>query len=138
MKNDVFICHSSKDADLANMICNYLESAGGVHCWIAPRNITGGKLYAEEIIDAIENTQVFVLVFSESSNISNHVVSEVNCAFNAQKIILPFCVDESKMRSILMYYTNTSQSIFAFPNPKNKFGELKDAVLRNIPERTVP
>ena len=134
MNNDVFICHSTKDADLASKICDYLEQENKLHCWIAPRNITGGKLYAEEIMDAIEHTQVFILLYSKDANLSNHVVSELNCAFNCEKPTIPFCIDDSKMRSILMYYTNTSQSITAFPEPLKKLGELKDAVMRNIPQ----
>ena len=134
MNTDVFICHSSKDADLAFRVCKYLEEEAGLHCWIAPRNVTGGKLYAEEIVDAIEGTTVFVLIFSSNANLSNHVASEVNCAFNAGKVIIPFCVDDSKMKSIFIYYTNTSHAIMAYPEPPEKFKELKEAVLRNIPE----
>ena len=134
MNSDVFICHSSKDAEIANAICEYLEKEATVRCWIAPRNITGGKLYAEEIVDAIEGTQVFVLLYSKDANISNHVFSELNCAFNAEKPIIPFCIDDSKMRSRMVYYTNTSQAIMAYPDPWQKFDSLKDAVMRNIPE----
>lgn len=133
MNNDVFICHSSKDADWALKICSSLENEAGVRCWIAPRNITGGKLYAEEIVDAIENTQVFVFVFSRNSNVSNHVVSEVNHAFNANKPIIPFCIDDSTMRSLFEYYTNTIQRISAYPDPLEKIKDLKEAVLKNIP-----
>lgn len=134
MRKDVFICHSSKDAEVATNVCVALEKNSELECWIAPRNIIGGKLYAQEIIEAIEGAQVFVLIYSTNTNLSNHVLSELNCAFNAGKIILPFCVDDSKMSNIIMYYANPSQSVIGYPDPEKHFAQLEEAVKRNIPE----
>ena len=134
MSQDVFICHSSKDASLAFSICNYLEE-NDITCWIAPRNIVGGKLYAEEIVEAIKDASVFLLVFSKNANLSKHVLSEVNCAFNANKVIIPFRIDESKMKPVFEYYLNTSQIVIGYPESDERLAALKDAVIKNIPVR---
>ena len=132
MSHEVFICHSSKDAALAFSICEMLEKEG-VKCWIAPRDIIGGKLYAEEIVEAINQTAVFLIVFSQNANLSRHVLNEVNSAFNANKVILPYRIDDSKMSMVLDYYLNTCQIISAIPESDCKLQELKDAVIKNLP-----
>lgn len=62
MKYDVFISYSSKDNKIATNICTMLE-ASGITCWIAPRNIEGGKSYAREIIEAIGDSQLILFLF---------------------------------------------------------------------------
>ena len=59
MNIDVFISHSSKDANIANAICNTLE-ANNIKCWIAPRDIRPGSDWAESINNAIENSKLSV------------------------------------------------------------------------------
>ena len=134
MSHEVFICHSSKDAALAFSICEMLEK-DGINCWIAPRNIVGGKLYAEEIMDAIDHSTVVLVVFSEHANLSHHVMSEVNSAFNANKVIIPFRIDDSNMSRALSYYLNPSQIIMGCPVTEERLQELKESVIRNIPSR---
>jgi hypothetical protein len=52
MSPDVFICHSSKDKNAVNMVLTAIESSG-YSCWIAPRDIRPGRMYPEEIVEAI-------------------------------------------------------------------------------------
>ena len=49
---DVFISHSSKDKEIAELICNTLE-ARGIKCRIAPGDIQGGDDWSAAITDAI-------------------------------------------------------------------------------------
>ena len=67
MEHDIFISYSSKDRDTAFSICNMLEN-NNLLCWIAPRNVTGGKSYAREIIEAINKSTVVLFIFSDNSN----------------------------------------------------------------------
>ena len=60
MKHRVFISHSSRDAQLANAICHYLEEAA-IPCWIAPRDIRSPD-WAAAIIDGIRGSEVFVVI----------------------------------------------------------------------------
>ena len=53
---DVFLCHASQDAVAAIGLVEKLESAG-VTCWIAPRDVTAGTLYADSIVRAINGTR---------------------------------------------------------------------------------
>ena len=46
--SDVMISYSSKDKNIADAICNRLESVG-IRVWIAPRDIVGGESYPSAI-----------------------------------------------------------------------------------------
>jgi hypothetical protein len=43
MVHDVFISHAHKDKEIADALCEKLESAG-VRCWIAGRDISATKI----------------------------------------------------------------------------------------------
>ena len=89
MKYDVFISYSTKDKAIADVVCNTLEN-NGIHCWIAPRNIQPGKPYAREIINGIASSKALLLIYTSNSNSAEHVINEVDAAFNAKKTIYRF------------------------------------------------
>ena len=62
--------------------------AEGIDCWIAPRDIAPSADWAAEIIDAISNSRVMILVFSASSNDSPQVRREVERAVHKNVSIL--------------------------------------------------
>ncbi len=132
MKYDVFISYSSKDATIASEICEMLET-NDLTCWIAPRNVVGGKSYAREIIEAITESAVVLFVFSQHSNVSPHVESEIDTAFNQGKIIIPFRIEETPMSPELSYYLNKNHRIDGIPTPTDAFARLKDSIIQNIP-----
>ena len=136
MKYDVFISYSSKDSGVAFDVCAMLEAAG-LTCWIAPRNVYGGKSYAREIIEAITESQIVLFIFSSYSNCSSHVESEIDIAFNQEKVIIPFRIEEVKMSPELTYYINKKHHIDGIPEPALSFDILKESVLNNIPRLVI-
>src|SRR4051794_5093924 len=60
---DIFISYSSKDKAIADACCAVLE-AKDLRCWIAPRDILAGQEWSESIVLGIEQSRLFVLVFS--------------------------------------------------------------------------
>jgi len=91
MEHKVFISHSSKDAQIAQALCHYLEEAG-IRCWIAPRDITTTD-WAGSIMQGIQSCDVFVVVLSHNSIPSPEVTKEVTEATRVCDYILPFKVD---------------------------------------------
>ena len=61
---DVFISYASLDGSVAETACQALEKAG-IACWIAPRDVTPGIFYADEIVHAIDAAKVIVLILSQ-------------------------------------------------------------------------
>ena len=129
MKTDVCISYSSKDKIIAEAVCHSLEERR-ISCWMAPRDVIPGKPYGGQIIHAIKQCSVVVLVFSKNANSSEHVGNEVGRAFDARKIIIPFVVEQSDVNEDLEYYLGRKHWLDAYPNYKEKTAELVQTVLR--------
>ncbi|WP_282570132.1 tetratricopeptide repeat protein [Methanoculleus sp. 7T] len=110
---EVFISHSSKDKEVADLLCSKLEAAG-LGCWIAPRDILPGQDYHEEIIDAIETCPAMVVICSSSSITSRHVNGEVKRAFDRDTLIIPLMVEETELSKAMQYCISDAQWIGAF------------------------
>jgi tetratricopeptide (TPR) repeat protein len=89
---DVFISHSSADRQLADIYCDALEAAG-ISCWLANRNIAPSMNYPQAIVQSINACGAFLVIYSERSSTSDHVVNEIERAFNARKPILVIRTD---------------------------------------------
>lgn len=127
MNHDVFISYSSINAQTAHAICHVLEEAK-IRCWIAPRNIQPGADYADCIDSAINSCKVFVLVFSESAQLSKWVKSELNIAFDSNKTIIPFRIDTTSLYGAMRLILNDKHWLDAYPEPSYKFAELVKTV----------
>jgi hypothetical protein len=88
-----FVSHSSKDHALAERICAVLEGFG-LSCWIAPRDITPGTPYDEEIVQGIECSQTFILLLSDAANASPHVKRELGRALDVGHAVYPIRIQE--------------------------------------------
>jgi TIR domain/NACHT domain len=119
MPSMVFISHSSKDRVTADAICTHLESAG-LSCWIAPRNIEPGSTWTKGIMQGLEVCRVFVLVFSEHANSSEHVEREVAKAFSAGLAVIPFRIKDVVPDQSLSYFLDTVQWLDATVPPLEK------------------
>lgn len=138
MAHDVFISYSSKDKYIADAICHVLEQ-NKIKCWIAPRNIQSGKPYADGIVDAITNTKIVVLVYSDNSQQSQFVQNEVKIAFSNNKPIISFNIDGSLPQQEMEYYLKVNHWLDAFPNAERVFATLvKDASKLIGEEKTNP
>ena len=130
MPADVFISHSTKDKTVAEAVCHELE-ANGIRCWIAPRDIEFGSDWTEGITHGIASCKVFVLVFSDSANTSDHVRREVAKAFSLGLAVIPFRTEDVAPNRSLSYFLETVHWLDAFPYPaENYFGTLADQIKR--------
>lgn len=130
MSADVFISHSNKDKATAEAICHQLE-ANGIRCWIAPRDIEFGSDWTAGITQGIATCKVFVLVFSDSANSSDHVRREVAKAFSLGLAVIPFRTEEVTPNRSLSYFLETVHWLDAFPSPADSyFGALAEQIKR--------
>ena len=108
MQYDLFISHSSADAAMAVAWVDDIETRG-IKCWIAPRDIRVGANYQSEIVRGIENSSGILLLFSRSTNESEHVLREVELANESKKPIYPIKVDVSEPSGGLKYMLANTQ-----------------------------
>jgi adenylate cyclase len=106
----VFLSYASPDAEVANQVCQFLESHG-VSCWMAPRDVKPGAAYADAIVRAINEASALVLVLSGAAMASEHVSREVERAASKHKHVVAFRVDAANLSAELEYFLSRSQWI---------------------------
>jgi TolB-like protein len=129
---DVFVSYASDDAAVANDIVAALER-NGLQCWIAPRDVPPGALYADVIIRAINSTKVLVLVLSRHSVASSHVGKEIERASAKKRPIIAMRTDTTPLTPALEYFLSESQWIDVGPGGVGpQATKLAEAVRRLI------
>jgi len=109
---DVFISKSTKDDALALSIFDVLEK-NGINCWISNRDLTTKPtdLYARDIVDAILEAKVVLLLLSVNSNKSRHVMNEVSTACDHGKKVFVLQIDDIVPAKEFDYYLSQEQRI---------------------------
>ncbi len=111
----IFISHSSQNASVAEEICALVEN-NGHSCFLAPRDIRSGHEYAEEIIDGIERSNAMLLLLSEESNSSPHVLREIERAVSKKIPIIVYKIENVELSKSMEYFLMTHQWVSAKPN----------------------
>ena len=131
MAHDVFISYSHRDKPTADAICAKLE-AGGLRCWYAPRDIEPGVDWAAAIIDAIEGSRAFVLIFTSHSNVSQQVMREVSKAVQQEIPIIPFRLTKEEPSKGMEYYLTTVHWLDAMDGPLYSNIQVLDERVRGV------
>ncbi|MBC7575564.1 MAG: toll/interleukin-1 receptor domain-containing protein [Herminiimonas sp.] len=130
MSASVFISYSNLDRMVAEALCSALE-ASGTRCWIAPRDISPSREWAEEIIDGINGAQVMLLVFSSRSNGSPQVRREIERAIHKEVPVIPFRIENVIPTKSLEYFLSAQHWFDAFEAPVDTYlPRLCDLIVR--------
>jgi len=110
MAHDVFISYSNRDSQIANAICHMLEEVR-IKCWIAPRDIRPGEIWADEIATAIPKAEVLIVILSLNSNSSKQVLREIELAVHNNVVVLPVRIEDIMPTGGMSYYLSTTHWI---------------------------
>lgn len=112
---DIFISYASEEIELAKSVCRLLEN-NGVSCFIAVRDICVGHEYAEDIVNAIDNAKAMVLLLSQNSNESPHVLREVERAVSHNVPVIVYMIEQVELNKSMEYFLMTHQWITDYEN----------------------
>lgn len=104
----VFVSYASPDAKLAAELCSALEGAG-VCCWIAPRDVAPGAVWAASIDQAIEAASILLLVFTRSANASPYVLRELTLAEKRRRLLIAVRADGTLPSGAMDFFLATVQ-----------------------------
>ena len=127
----VFISYSSKETSLAEQTKRVLEK-NGISCWLSTESIPGGADYVDDILNAISNCRVVVLLLSSYSQESPWVKREIDTAISEGKIIIPLHVDNSEVERSFDFLLKRNQRIEAFERMDSAFDELVGTIKKII------
>lgn len=130
--HDVHIIYSTRDKFIADEVCLNLEK-NGFKCWISPRDLVN-DVYRDVAV-SIKNSRIILFVFSKSSQNSRYAMREMEVAFNRQKTIISFVVDDT-VPDIEGIYLMVDQWINAYPYPEDLFGLLNEEISKLIPGKS--
>jgi hypothetical protein len=104
----VFISYSSKDRDIAETICQALESRGQ-NCWISCRDVHPGENFQEAIVKALRSARVMLLVFTSNANNSDEIKKELVLAGKYRVTVMPVRVEDVVPNDAFSYEFATRQ-----------------------------
>ncbi|MCJ7519412.1 MAG: substrate-binding domain-containing protein [Anaerolineaceae bacterium] len=116
MAHDAFISYSTKDKTIADAVCSKLEE-NKIRVWMAPRDIPSGSNFAKSIVQAINSCKVFVLIWSSHTNVSEHILNEINQAFDQGITIIPFRIQDVQPTDEMRYYFGRTHWLDAIDPP---------------------
>jgi hypothetical protein len=134
---DVFISYPNQDRAIANAMCAKLE-AHGIRCWIAPRDIAPSADWVASIVEAIDSCRVMVLIFSAHTNRSKQVSREVQQAFDGEKPVIPFRIENVAPEKSLRYYMGSLHWLDALTLPLEHHLQRLTAAVQALLEATGP
>lgn len=121
----IFISHSSAEAAAASEVCDILERNGNT-CFLAPRDIRFGYVYAEEIMNGIDRADAVVLLLSQKANQSPHVLREIERAVSKSIPIIVYKLEEVELTKSMEYFLMTHQWVNG--KPGTQYTELVEGV----------
>lgn len=126
---DVFISHSSRNADLGSLMKQYL-STRGIRCWKAPDDIEPSEPWPAAIMRGLRECPIVVLIWTKDSMASDQVLKEITIADQKTKAIIPFRAEEIMPEGGLEYFLVAKQWLDAHPSYELALETLADTALR--------
>ena len=137
----VFISYTTHDIQRASAVRKMLEE-NDISCWMGDKDIHASNTYTADITKAIDQCRVFVLILSSYSQESSYVLSEFECAISKHKPVVPFIIENFRIREEFNFHIRQRQAIPAFEDWKEGMQKLletvKHRVQKNRLSETVP
>jgi hypothetical protein len=124
MGAEVFISYSSLDRDRVIPVVESLRG-NGISVWVDEGNIHAADLWSEQIVQAIVDCRVIVVMLSQNSTDSHNVVKEVMLASEQKKALLPVCLEPADIPAKLQYQLAGIQHL-------ELYGENEQQVLEDL------
>ena len=132
-KYDVFISYSRKDyvdeakrplPDNAIYVVKDAFDKNGISYWFDEEGIYSGQAFVDIITEAIALSKSFVFISSKNSNRSKWTKSEILEAFDSDKTIIPFKIDNTEYDKSLKFFLRPLDYISYFENKDNAIEDL--------------
>ena len=124
MGAEVFVSYSSLDRDRVMPVVESLRG-NGISVWVDEGNIHAADVWSEQIVQAIADCHVMVVMLSQNSTDSHNVVKEVMLASEQKKALLPVYLEPADIPAKLQYQLAGIQHL-------ELYGENEQQVLEDL------
>ena len=125
---NIFISYSSHDRAKAAALCDKLRAAG-MSVWIDESGISAATQWTDEIVKAIEECKIFIILLSHFAIDSHNVIKELKLASEEKKHIIPVELESVEITSAVKYQLAGIQRV-----PYKDFERIEEAVRRLLGE----
>ena len=122
MKYDIFISYRRADRELVASVVRRLEQRG-VGVWY-DAEIDGGADWRETIVQALTDSDMLAIFFSEDCNNSRQLKKELAVADSLGKPVVPILIENTQPRGAYLYELADRNWIQAWPEPMDRIDEL--------------
>jgi hypothetical protein len=105
-KKLVFISYSRQDKKTVSEYADLFRK-NGLDVWIDDSSINASSLWAEQIVKAITDCDLFVLFISKAAVASDNVNKELGYAGGIGKRVLPVKIEDTEVPPAMLYHLNT-------------------------------
>jgi hypothetical protein len=124
MKHDIFVSYRRTDREFAAALVRRLEMRG-LQVWY-DADIEGGADWREVIVDALTNSGMLVILFSEDCNSSKQLKKELAVADALDKPVVPILIEDAQPKGAYLYELADRNWIQAWPDAMSRLDELVD------------
>jgi adenylate cyclase len=121
---DIFISYSNFDKEKAQKLCQRLRESG-FSVWIDESNISAATQWSSEIVRAIEECKVFLILLSPHSFGSHNVIKELSLASEEKKHIIPVELEPIELTHEVKYQLAGIQRV-----PYKEYDRIESAIRR--------
>ncbi len=100
--SDIFISYSRKDSPQAQILAERLRSSGA-SVWMDSASLSAAETWSAEIVGAIRDCKIFILLLSEHSVSSVNVTKEVALASDNNRSIVAIELDTCELNDAMQY-----------------------------------
>ena len=122
MAGEIFISYRRADAAWARLLHSQLK-AEGVEAWYDAQ-VGAGQDWRIATAQALENSKIFVLLFSANAAQSSDIAKELAAATLEKKLIIPVRLENIAPKGAFLYELASRNWVNAYDNTEVKFAEL--------------
>ena len=127
MEFDVFISYSTKDQQIADKVCKYLEERG-LRCFISSRDIPKGVEWPSALAAALKASRLFLAIFSNNYNLSMQVNKELTIASKRHVPLLTFKITDDDFEGTKDYFLSEVNFIIGYPDAEQALKPLYEDI----------
>jgi hypothetical protein len=124
MVYDIFVSYRRTDRELVAKVVSRLEQRG-VSTWY-DADIEGGADWRETIVEALTQSGMLVVFFSDACNGSRQLKKELAVADSLEKPVVPILIEDTQPKGAYLYELADRNWIQAWPDAASKVEELVD------------
>lgn len=131
MPYNIFISYSTKDIEKVNRIKAMLQHSA-INVFVAEYSLLPGQSLSENIVAAINNCNLFILLWSGNAKESEWVPQEIGIAKSLSKTILPLVLEPGIS---LPGFISNLKYLNAYQNPEKALEWLQSNVFKSAEEK---